>query len=479
MGTKMFFLKGVAFIAAARYSGILVNLLVTSILARLLLPVDFGVIAISTVFIVFFSFLSNFGIGPAIIQFKQLTQDDFRSIFGMSFWVAVVLAFAFFLLAPLIAFFYEQPILTNICRWLSLQVFFTTFNIVPNSLLLREKKFNIIAYRNVSIQLLCGTLAVWAAFTGWGIYALIITPILSAIITLIVNVYYMKLSIRFKPDIAPMKLIFSYSVYQFLFDLVNYFGRNLDKLIIGKFINVAQLGYYEKSYRLMLMPIENINGVLSPVLLPYLSESQNNLGKILLVYSRMTRILIYISFPLAAFLFCCSEELILLVFGSQWLEAIPCFTILTLSVATQIPTYPAGSVLQACNQTKILFKLGNINVAITILGLLIAVFVFGTIESIAFAFVITAFLVAVNTLYTIYNRCFHTSMRVVLFMVIKPLLLSVVIIVVLKLLEYLVPMPFLLSLFTKCIFWLFMLFMFFQNFTEYKPLSYLSKLRKL
>lgn len=163
----------------------------------------------------------------------------------MSFWVAVVLAFAFFLLAPLIAFFYEQPILTNICRWLSLQVFFTTFNIVPNSLLLREKKFNIIAYRNVSIQLLCGTLAVWAAFTGWGIYALIITPILSAIITLIVNVYYMKLSIRFKPDIAPMKLIFSYSVYQFLFDLVNYFGRNLDKLIIGKFINVAQLGYYE------------------------------------------------------------------------------------------------------------------------------------------------------------------------------------------------------------------------------------------
>lgn len=284
----MFFLKGVAFIAAARYSGILVNLLVTSILARLLLPVDFGVIAISTVFIVFFSFLSNFGIGPAIIQFKQLTQDDFRSIFGMSFWVAVVLAFAFFLLAPLIAFFYEQPILTNICRWLSLQVFFTTFNIVPNSLLLREKKFNIIAYRNVSIQLLCGTLAVWAAFTGWGIYALIITPILSAIITLIVNVYYMKLSIRFKPDIAPMKLIFSYSVYQFLFDLVNYFGRNLDKLIIGKFINVAQLGYYEKSYRLMLMPIENINGVLSPVLLPYLSESQNNLGKILLVYSRMT-----------------------------------------------------------------------------------------------------------------------------------------------------------------------------------------------
>lgn len=478
MSTQRSFFKGMAFIAAAKYSGIVVSLIVTSILARLLSPADFGVVAISTVFIVFFSLLSDMGIGPAIIQFKQLTKDDFRSIFGFSFWVALMLSVFFFAISPLIADFYGQPILVNICSWLSLQIFFTTLNIVPNALLLRGKKFNVIAYRNVSIQVLCGALAVWAAFSGWGIYALILNPILNAFVTLFINVYYMKLTMRVIPRMAPIKIIFSFSAYQFLFNFVNYFGRNLDKLIIGKVINVVQLGYYEKSYRLMQMPIANINGVFDPVLLPFLSDSQNDLERILSVYNRMTHILIYISFPLATVLFCCSKEIILLLFGTQWLPAIPCFTILTISIATQIPTCPAGSILQACNKTKLLFKLGNQNVCMAIIALLIAVFSFGTIESVAIAFDIAAFMVAVNTFTTVYNKCFHISSKVIFSMLCKPLFYYFIVAVVLKGVEYLIPMHFLLSLSIKSILWFGLTYVFFQKFTIYKPWNYLKQLRK-
>ena len=101
MSIRKSFLRGLAFIAVTKYSGILVNLLVTSILARLLSPADFGVVAISTVFIMFFSLLGDMGIGPAIIQFKQLSHDDFCSIFGVSFWMALVLASLFFCVFPL------------------------------------------------------------------------------------------------------------------------------------------------------------------------------------------------------------------------------------------------------------------------------------------------------------------------------------------------------------------------------------------
>lgn len=477
MNTRKSFFKGVAFIAATKYSGILVSLLVTGILARLLSPIDFGVVAVATVFIVFFSLLGDMGIGPAIIQFKQLSRDDFRSIFGVSFWMALVLALIFFAVAPLISGFYNQIILVDICRWLSLQIFFTTLNIVPNSLLLREKKFNVIAYRNVSIQILCGALAVWAAYSGWGIYALILSPILSAFVTLVINVYYMKLSIRLIPNLTPIKMIFSFSVYQFLFGFVNYFGRNLDKLIIGKTINVAQLGFYEKSYRLMQMPIANINGVFDPVLLPFLSDSQNDLERILSVYNRMTRILIYISFPLAAMLLSCSREIILTLFGYQWLAAVPCFTILSISVATQIPTCPAGGILQACNQTKLLFKLGNQNVVMSLTGLIIAAFIFGTIEAVAVAFVVTAIMTAVNTFYTIYNKCFHVSAHIVWGMITKPVFFSLLMIAVLKGIDLLVPMHFLVSLFVKGFVGMLMGGIYFQRFTEYKPLTILEQIK--
>lgn len=478
MSIRKSFLRGLAFIAVTKYSGILVNLLVTSILARLLSPADFGVVAISTVFIMFFSLLGDMGIGPAIIQFKQLSHDDFCSIFGVSFWMALVLASLFFAFSPLIANFYDQNILTDICRWLSLQIFFTTLNIVPNSLLLREKKFDVIAYRNVGIQIFCGTLAVWAAYSGWSVYALLLSPILSAFMTLIINVYYMKLSIRLIPDPVPIKMIFSFSAYQFLFNFVNYFGRNLDKLIIGKTINVVQLGFYEKSYRLMQMPIANINGVLDPVLLPFLSESQNDLGRILLVYNRMTRILIHVSFPLAAMLFCSGKEIILLLFGEQWLPSVPCFTILTISVATQIPMCSTGGILQACNQTKLHFKLGNQNVCMVVIGLLIAVFRFGTIEAIAVAFDITSIMVVVNTFYTVYNKCFHTSPMVVFSMLCKPLLYCLVVVVVLKGLEFLIPTYFLFSFCIKGVLWMSLTFFFFQKFTQYRPLDYLKQFNK-
>lgn len=477
MSTKKSFFKGVAFIAAAKYSGIIVSLIVTSILARILSPADFGVVAIATVFIVFFSLLSDLGIGPAIIQFKQLTRDDFRSIFGLSFWMAILLSLLFVATSPFIASFYGRPILINVCSWLSLQSFFTTLNIVPNALLLRERKFDVIAYRNVSIQVFCGALAVWAAYSEWGIYALILNPILSAFITLIVNVYYMKLSMRIIPRMAPIKLIFSFSAYQFLFNFVNYFGRNLDKLIIGKAINVEQLGYYEKSYRLMQLPIQNINGVFDPVLLPYLSESQNDWGRIHSIFDRMTRILFYISLPLTAMLLSCSREIILVLFGNQWLAAVPCFTILSISVATQIPICPVGGILQACNQTKLLFNLGNQNVAMALMGLIIATFAFGTIESIATAFVITAAMVAVNTFHTVYGKCFHSSARKIPRMIWRPFVLSILMIVVLKGIEYLIPMHFLVSLFVKGTIGLLMTFVFFQNFTDYKIFSILKQIK--
>lgn len=435
MSIRASFVKGIGYIAVAKYSGIVIGLVITSILARILTPSDFGMIAIATVFIVFFSLLSDMGIAPAIIQFKQLTKNDFSSIFGFTFWIGLLLALLFYWLSPKIALFYSEPKLISICRILSLQIFFVTLNIVPQTLLLREKKFNIVAIRNVIIQALCGILAVIWACNGGGIYALLVSPILGSGLALVVNVIYMKLRIRLTFSTAPIRCIFSYSVYQFLFNFVNYFGRNLDKIIIGKTISVSSLGYYEKSYRLMLLPIENINGVIAPVLHPYLSDCQNDLNKLHSLYNQMTKILITVGCLVSGSLFLCSRELILLVFGEQWEAAVPCFRILSLSVATQISTVSIGSFMQACNRTKLLFKLGLLNVVNAIIGLLIAAFIFGSIEAISVAFVITAFISAINSFYAIYHYCFHSKLNMLIHISVKPLIILVTFILITLLLN--------------------------------------------
>ena len=222
MGVRKNFAKDVVYSGISKYSTIIIALIVTAVLSRILTPSDFGVVAIATVFITFFTLLSDFGIAAAIVQFKDLTKIDISNIFGWSFWLAVLLSSVFFLCAPFIASFYDNPLLNTICRLLSLQIFFATLNIVPNALLLKEKKFNVIAIRTLSIQIVCGTTAVVGALNGLGIYALLINPIVGIFINLVVNVVYMKLTIRLFPEFEPLKKILLFSIFKFLFNFINY-----------------------------------------------------------------------------------------------------------------------------------------------------------------------------------------------------------------------------------------------------------------
>lgn len=173
MSKKKFF-KDVSYIAATKYSGIILSIIITALLARVLTPEDYGNVAIATVFIVFFTMLGDMGIAPAIVQFKKLSKIDIESIFGFSFWVALLLSIGFFFASNFISNYYSQPILSNICKILCGQIFFTVLNIVPNALLTREKKFKTIAIRNVSIQITVGVLAIYFAYQGIGVYALLI-----------------------------------------------------------------------------------------------------------------------------------------------------------------------------------------------------------------------------------------------------------------------------------------------------------------
>ena len=184
--------SGVFYTALAKYSGIVISLVIAGILARLLSPDDFGIVAVATVIIAFFSLLTDMGISPAIIQHKSLTKDELSTIFSFTVWTGIGISILFFAASWMIADYYESEILRTLCQLLSVNLFFASATIVPGALFYRNKEFKFIAIRSFVIQISAGAAAVTAALCGAGLYALIINPIISSILIFVIYNYYFQ-----------------------------------------------------------------------------------------------------------------------------------------------------------------------------------------------------------------------------------------------------------------------------------------------
>lgn len=380
-------ISGVAYTAVAKYSGVLISLVVTAILARLIAPEEFGIVAIATVIIAFFAIFCDLGLAPAIIQKQDLDSKDLSNIFSFTIWMGLFLTLCFFISASLIADYYDKEILRPLCRILSVNLLFASLNIVPNALLFKNKQFKFIAYRTLIVQVIAGVFAIAAAYllpTEYKIYALLFNPIISSIVLFILSYLKYPQKFRFTLGIPSLKKIFSFSAYQFMFNVINYFSRNLDKLMVGKYLGMNPLGYYEKSYRLMMLPLQNITAVISPVMHPIFAEFQNNLKQLSDSYVKVVKFLALIGFPLSILLFFTSKELVLMIFGGQWLPSVEAFQILSISVGIQIILSTSGSIFQAANNTKVMFLSGVLSTILTIAGICIGIFYNQSIEGVAF-----------------------------------------------------------------------------------------------
>lgn len=378
-------IHGAFWSAVQHYSGLAMGVIISMVLARLLSPKEYGVVAIASVLIGFLSLFSSLGIGPAIIQRKNLDKHDINSIFTYSLAIGAFLALLFFCSSWLIASVYGDEQLVPVCQILSVNIFFGAANMVPNALMSKDLRFKTLAMRALILQLSSGVLAIIAAFNGAGVYSLLIGPVISSVGVYLWNRYYYKLSVERHFDLNPIKKIFGFSSYQFLFGFVNYFSRNLDKLIIGKFMTLGDLGVYEKSYRLMQMPLNNVTGVINPVLLPVLNELQNDKAELSRKYSKIIRFISTISFPAGAILYGMASEIIRFFYGNKWDAAIPVFSILALSLPLQMILSTTGAIFMICDNTKMQFRVGIRNTITTVAGFLIAAIFFKTIEAMAWA----------------------------------------------------------------------------------------------
>lgn len=417
--------KGVFWSAVEKYSGLVVSLVVSMVLARMLGPKEYGVVAIATVIIAFLQMFCTMGIGPAIIQRTDLTNKELDSIFTFSLSIGTVLAVLFFCSSWGIASFYDNQLLVPVCQILSIQLLAASANMVPSALMSRDKRFKEIAKRTLTLQVFTGVVSVIAAFFGAGVYALLISPVVTSIGIFLWNRKYYKVSIDWTYNTEPIKKIFSFSSYQFLFSLVNYFSRNLDKLIIGRWMSVDALGIYEKAYRLMQLPLQNVTGVINPVMQPVLRDISDDRQDLARKHEQIVKFIATLSFPVGIILAGMSYEVIRFFYGYQWDAAIPVFSILSLSLPLQMILSTSGAMFLVCNDTKTQFWVGIRNTVTTVAGFLIAVYFWNTIEAMAWAWTITLFINFVCSYYIMYRYVFHVSILPLVKELVKPTITAI------------------------------------------------------
>ena len=364
-------ISGVKWSGFARGSQQILQFIITVILARLLMPEDFGILSMAVVFTGLITVFNDFGIGSAVIQKQNLTDDDLSSIFWFSLFIGIVTTLLTVIVSPLIAAFYDKKILIPLLSIMAFGFFFTGFSTVQQSLLIKEMNFKKIAVVEITSTVFGGIVAISLAYWGYGVWSLVWQGLSATIITALLLWLTSQWRPKFKLYLTSIKLVLGFSLNLLGFNTVNYFSRNVDYLFIGRFLGAEPLGYYTLAYRLMLYPLQNISAVISRVLFPAFSAIQDDNERFRDAYLKSTRYIAFVTFPMMFGLFAVADEFILTIFGPKWdptifLLKVLCFIGMLQSIGTTV-----GQIYLAKGKTDWMFKWGLFSTIITIFAILV------------------------------------------------------------------------------------------------------------
>ncbi len=339
-----------------------------TVLARILTPEDYGLVAMIAVVTGFVAMFNDLGLSMATIQREEVTHAQLSNLFWINITIGTVTTCFVFCLSPLISWFYNEPRLTMINLCLSLIFVITSFSSQHRALMQRQMRFLELSYIEILAMLLGVTVAIVGAIKGasyWAIVAMqLVIPLVTTLGVWCICDWRPALP-RKKTDTRKM---ISFGLNVTGFDMINYFSRNLDNLLLGKFYGSSVLGIYNKAYQLMMLPIQNIRSPLNQVALPGLSSLQNDPTRYRKYYTQLISLLAFVSMPLTVFMCICSKEIILLLLGTQWIEAQEIFRVLAITAFIQPIATTRGLVLMSLGASQKYLKWGILNSTVVVIA---------------------------------------------------------------------------------------------------------------
>lgn len=322
---------GVLWSAIERFSVQGVQFLMGIIIARLLSPSDYGLVAMLAIFMAVAQTFVDSGFANALIQKANRSQVDYSTVFYFNIAIAVVLYLVLYLSAPFISDFYHQEQLTVLSRWLGLNIIISAFSIVQRAKLTIQIDFKTQTKASLLAVCLSGAMGLAGAYWGMGVWALVLQSVANNLLSTLLLCLYA----RWRP--SP---IFSWLSFRELFSfgskllasgLLHTIYVNLYSLVIGRFYNAADVGYYNRAYSLAQFPSINISTTITRVVYPLQCRIQDDKPKLEESFAYYLRLSCFIVFPLMIMLCALARPLVMVILTEKWVAAAPLLSILCVA----------------------------------------------------------------------------------------------------------------------------------------------------
>lgn len=371
--------------------------IISIFLARLLEPAEFGLIGMAMVFISISQVFIDVGFASALIQSKENSNLTYSSVFYLNVVAGLLLTAIFYFLAPFVGVFYDSPQITELIQWLSLIFVFNSLNLVQQAILQRTLNFKVLTLRTVVASAVGGGVGVIFAFQGYGVYALVIQQISTAVL----STFLLWTTSGWRPDfkfsLVEVKKLTAFSSFVFFDRLVSTIFQRLDILLIGKLFSPATLGFYTRAVTLQNQVVVYSSSSLTKVFYPVLSSLQDDISEYSRVYFKVISVISFVSFLLTGMLYVMGEDIIIILFGEKWYPSVPIFQILIIGVCT----YPLNSMIvnafMSKGKSRENFAIGVFRKLVRVIPLFIAYF-YGIYEF-TIAAVITYYFLTVTNIY--------------------------------------------------------------------------------
>lgn len=333
---------------------------ISIVLARLLGPKAYGLIAMVTVFTGFANLFTGLGLGAAIIQRRELEARHLDTAFWVNVLCGAGMTLLLIGLAPGVAWFYHQPLLAALTAAIALKFVIDSFGIVHAAQLSRNLHFRSLAVIKVGASLIGGLTGLAMALGGLGVWSLVAQTLANSLAGILLTWRVSSWRPAWRFERLACRELFGYSASVVGFNVVNYWARTLDQLLIGRFVGADAVGIYSRAYSLMLLPLSQVSQVIGNVMFPAMSAIQHDLPKVRRAYLQAIGMIAFITFPTMTGLFAVADHFVLALLGAQWAATIPILKLFCWVGLVQSVLSTVGWIYTSLGRTSLYLIMGII-----------------------------------------------------------------------------------------------------------------------
>lgn len=343
---------------------------VTVILARLLMPEEFGIIAMLYVFLAIANTFLDSGFGSALIQKQEPESIDFSSVFYFNVAIGILVYALFFLSAPYIALFYKEPQLIRLTRFLSLTLIVNAIGMVQGTILERGLNFKKLAKVSFLALFISGITAVWLASIGAGVWSIAVQIMISSSIRTGLLWFYSSWRPKWEFSASALKPLYRYGGKLLAASLLETVFQNIYSLLIGRYFRARELGFYSQARNIQEAVVHNLANAVGKVTFPALSEIQDDDFRLKAAFKKIMQVLAFLNFPLMLGLIVVAQPLVQVVFSDKWLPAVPYIQLVSISGAIYAIQFTNLTILRVKGRSDLILKVEIVKKAM-ILGVLL------------------------------------------------------------------------------------------------------------